>query len=204
MRQRWAMALPAILGGLLTLAAAVHARLETISVDELPRMADFCRTLAAVDEILSTDGLRRYTSRASHLSEETLSINPFVEQLRSRPQEPLVGQSGDDLLKLLTPVDDDWRRPKEWPKNGRDVSGLLRRHAPALRNLGWVIEDDSARNHRNVLLWTIYPPYKDVAAQRASRTSSTQVSGDSKVTVAQRKAPKECATYGADVTAEAS
>lgn len=207
MRQRWAMALPAILGGLLTLAAAVHARLETISVDELPRMADFCRTLAAVDEILSTDGLRRYTSRASHLSEETLSINPFVEQLRSRPQEPLVGQSGDDLLKLLTPVDDDWRRPREWPKNGRDVSGILRRHAPALRNLGWDIEDDSARNHRNVLLWTIYPPYKDVAAQRSSRssrTSSTQVSGDAIVTVAQRKAPEECATYGADVTAEAS
>lgn len=45
------------------------------------------------------------------------------------------------------------------------LTSLLRRHAPALRNLGWAIENDGARNHRNVLLWTVYPPHKDVAAK---------------------------------------
>ena len=59
MRQEWQQALPGILGGLLDLAAAVHQRLETISVDESPRMADYGRTLAAVDEALATNGLRR-------------------------------------------------------------------------------------------------------------------------------------------------
>jgi hypothetical protein len=171
MRQQWRTALPGILSGLLDLAATVHQRLETIVVDDAPRMADFGRVLAAVDEVLSTDGLRRYMSRAEQLSEESLSADPFIEQLRHHTREPLRGQSGVDLLALVTPTGDHWRRPKEWPKNGRDVTSLLRRHAPALRNLGWAIEDDGARNHRNVLLWTIYPPHKDVVAHQASQSS---------------------------------
>lgn len=171
LQQQWCEALPGILSGLLNLAAAVHRRLETITLDDAPRMADFGRVLAAVDEVLLSDGLRRYMSRADQLSEDSLSADPFMEQLRRRLREPLRGQSGADLLALITPTGEHWRRPKEWPKNGRDVTSLLRRHAPALRNLGWAIENDGARNHRNVLLWTIYPPHKDVAAQNASQSS---------------------------------
>jgi hypothetical protein len=159
------------LAGLLDLAATVHRRLETIVVNDAPRMADFGRTLAAVDEALTTYGLSRYLSRADQLSEDSLSADPFIEQLRRHTREPLVGKSGGDLLTLITPSGDQWRRPKEWPKNGRDVTAILRRHAPALRNLGWVIEDDGARNHRNILLWTVYPPYKDVVAHQASQAS---------------------------------
>ena len=171
MRQLWRTAQPGILAGLLNLAATVHHRLETIVVDDAPRMADFGRVLACVDEVLSSDGLRRYGSRSDQLSEDSLSGIPFVEQLRHRIREPLRSQSGADLLTLVTPTRDDWHRPKDWPRNGREVTSLLRRHAPALRRLGWAIEDDAARNHRNVLQWTIYPPSKDVAAHRASQPS---------------------------------
>ncbi len=171
LRQLWHQALPGILSGLLSLAATVHHRLDTIEVDDAPRMADFGRVLACVDEVLSSDGLRRYMSRSDQLSEDSLSADPFIECLRLHTYEPLRGQSGVDLLALITPTGGDWRRPKEWPRNGRDVTSLLRRHAPALRKLGWLIEDDGARNHRNVLLWTIYPPHKDVAAHRASQPS---------------------------------
>jgi hypothetical protein len=181
LRQEWQHALPGILGGLLDLAAAVHQRLETITVDESPRMADYARTLAAVDEILDTDGVRRFLSRADQLSEDSLSADPFIERLRLHTRESIVGKSGGDLLALMTPPGDHWRRPKEWPKNGRDVTAILRRHAPALRSLGWAIDDDGARNHRNVLLWNITPPAEDSAAHGASqssRTSHTHVSSD--------------------------
>lgn len=171
MRQLWRTALPGILAGLLNLAATVHHRLETIVVDDAPRMADFGRVLACVDEVLSSDGLRRYGSRSDQLSEDSLSGISFVEQLRHRIREPLRSQSGADLLTLVTPTREHWHRPKDWPRNGREVTSLLRRHAPALRRLGWAIDDDAARNHRNVLLWTIYPPSKDVAARRASQPS---------------------------------
>jgi hypothetical protein len=176
LRQEWQQALPGILGGLLDLAAAVQQRLETISVDESPRMADYARTLAAVDEALATHGLGRFLSRADQLSEDSLSADPFIERLRLQTREPIVDQSGGDLLAITTPVGDHWRRPKEWPKNGRDVTATLRRHAPALRSLGWVIEDDGARNHRNVLLWTIYPPQQDSTAERASQSSRPSLS----------------------------
>ena len=171
LRQEWQQALPGILSGLLDLAAAVHQRLETITVDDSPRMADYARTLAAVDEVLATDGLQRFLSRADQLSEDSLSADHFIERLRLHTREPIIGKSGGDLLATTTPVGDHWRRPKEWPKNGRDVTAILRRHAPALRSLGWAIEDDGARNHRNVLLWTIYPPQQDSTAQQASRPS---------------------------------
>lgn len=175
LRQQWRQALPGILGGLLDLAAAVHQRLETISVDDAPRMADFGRTLAAVDEALATNGLSRYLSRADQLSEDSLSADPFIERLRRHTREPLIGKSGGDLVAMTTPVGDQWRRPKEWPKNGRDVTAILRRHAPALRSLGWTIEDDGARNHRNVLLWTIVPPQQDSAANQASQPSRSSL-----------------------------
>lgn len=160
LRERWHRAVPGILSGLLDLAAAVHLRLKTISVEESPRMADFVRVLAAVDEVLATNGLRRYLSRAEHLSEDSLSTDPFIEQLRLRTQRPLEKLSGAELLARITPIDEGWQRPREWPRNSRDVSVILRRHAPALRNLGWTVEDDGARNHRNVLQWIIHPPKK--------------------------------------------
>lgn len=125
MREQWHRALPGILSGLLSLAAAVHQRLGTIQLDDAPRMADFGRVLACVDEILLSDGLRRYMSRADQLSEDSLSADPFVERLRHHTHEPLCGKSGVDLLALITPTGGDWRRPKEWPRNGRDVTSLL-------------------------------------------------------------------------------
>jgi hypothetical protein len=207
LRIEWQEALPGILGGLLDLAAAVHQRLETITIDESPRMADYGRTLAAVDEVLATDGLSRYLSRADQLSEDSLSADPFIERLRLHTREPLVGKSGGDLLAMTTPVGDHWRRPKEWPRNGRDVTAILRRHAPALRSLGWAIEDDGARNHRNVLLWTICPPRQDSAPERASRSSPPSLLQRSTVTSAQAgiaPTPFASGLIDDDLAAEAS
>ncbi|GBG39361.1 ATP-binding protein [Mycobacterium montefiorense] len=171
LRHEWQQALPGILGGLLSLAAVVHQRLETISLDAPPRMADFGRTLAAVDEALAADGLRRYLSRADQLSEDSLSADPFIERLRTSTLEPIIGKSAGELLAMTTPAGDQWRRPKDWPKNGRDITAILRRHAPALRSLGWTIDDDGARNHRNVLLWTISPPQEDSMMKENSQPS---------------------------------
>ncbi|MGB3699310.1 MAG: hypothetical protein WBA05_17925, partial [Gordonia sp. (in: high G+C Gram-positive bacteria)] len=41
--------------------------------------------------------------------------------------------------------------------NGRAVTTLLRRHAPALRAIGWTVDDDGGRNHSKSLQWTITP-----------------------------------------------
>src|SRR5690606_21065353 len=56
----WPIQQPRILGALLDLAVQVLARLPTLRVGELPRMADFARILAAVDQTMGTEGFRRF------------------------------------------------------------------------------------------------------------------------------------------------
>src|SRR4051794_8958038 len=79
----WLQAHPAILGGLLDLAAKVHHRLPTIRVDRLPRMADYAKVLACIDEIHHTEGLQRYRERATHLVADSVasdtSIRPVTD-----------------------------------------------------------------------------------------------------------------------------
>jgi hypothetical protein len=46
---------PVALGGLLDLTAAVLARLPDVRLDRRPRMADYARVLAAVDQVRAAD-----------------------------------------------------------------------------------------------------------------------------------------------------
>ncbi|UMB70102.1 ATP-binding protein [Mycobacterium paraterrae] len=171
-RQEWADARPRILSGLLDLAAAVHTQVATARLDFTPRMADFARVLACVDSHLGTNGLARYMTRANQLSEDSLQADPFIDSLRDVCTEPLVNRTGAELLSIVAPHPEAGRRPAGWPRNGRDVTTLLKRNATALRNLGWGVEDDGGHNHRNVLLWTISPPVnEDVARKPPSQPS---------------------------------
>ena len=170
--REWSIARPQILGGLFNLAAAVHNQQTESYSSFTPRMADFARLLAAVDFHLGTNGLARYMARANQLSEDSLQADPFIDSLRDSCTEPLVSKTGAELLAIVTPTVELGRRPIGWPKNGRDVTTTLKRNATALRNLGWVIDDDGAHNHRNVLLWTIRPPEReDENGKRSSQSS---------------------------------
>lgn len=156
--REWAAARPQILGGLLDLAATVHDQVSREHLDLTPRMADFARLLSCIDTQLGTKGLARYMSRANQLSEDSIQSDPFIDALRDFCTQSFVGKTGAELFSMVSSNAEFSRRPVGWPKNGRDVTTLLKRNATALRNLGWVVEDDGAHNHRNVLLWTIHPP----------------------------------------------
>ena len=155
----WEKARPVVFSGLLDLAAAVHERLLVVEVPELPRMADFAKRLAAVDEVLETTGLERYRERMKRSSADTLN-DPFIAVLTEH-RTTVTDVPSADLLKQLTPNVEDWKKPKEWPKNSRAVTGVLTRNAPALRQQGWFIDHDGGQNKRNVVLWTLIPPEKD-------------------------------------------
>jgi hypothetical protein len=67
------------------------------------------------------------------------------------------------------------------------VTTLLRRHAPALRELGWTVYDDGGRNKENATHWTVEPPPPEQSCESASPDSpssssqfSAPVSGESK------------------------
>lgn len=82
-----------------------------------------------------------------------------------------------------------------------------RENAPALRSLGWAIEDDGARNHRNVLLWTICPPQQDSTPERASQSSRPSLLQRSAVPSAEAgiaPTPFASGLFDEDLAAEAS
>jgi hypothetical protein len=182
--EAWDTARPGLLGALLDLAAAVHERLPAIHVDDLPRMADFAKVLAAVDEVQGTEGLKRYRERSQRAAADTLDA-PFIAELVTR-RYSADGETSAELLTYLRPTAPDWRPPRGWPKNARAVTGLLTRHAPALRALGWEVDNDQGRNEQHATKWTVTPPEPEKAREPEkvgadtssdSSTSSTQVNG---------------------------
>src|ERR1019366_6009239 len=113
----------AILGALLSLAAGVMARLPSLELERKPRMADFARILAAVDQALGTSGLQRYLGRGAELAADGLSGDSFAVRIQQQITYEFDGTSAD-LLHLLTPIGDA-RLPKDWPKDGRAVTNRL-------------------------------------------------------------------------------
>ena len=181
----WLQAHPDILGGLLDLAAKVHHRVPTIRVDRLPRMADFAKVLACIDEIHHTEGLQRYRERATHLAADSVAADPFIARLQeiSYTAEDVTAA---EILAEATPTDPGWRRPQDWPKKPRMVSVRLTRHAPTLRALGWHVENDRGQNKAKTTRWTITAP-------EAARGSAEGQAGHGKSPDPPKNTPPPCA-----------
>jgi hypothetical protein len=169
LNERWTQDQPRIFGDLLSLAASLIKRLPSVRLASSPRMADFARTLAAVDQILGTNGLIRFAERARTMAEDTLSSDPFISAM-AEARIDFHGKSADLLIKI-TPDEQGWRPPRNWPKDPRMVTSLLRRNAPAMRKVGWVVEEGEDL-HNNHAIWTVISP-------EIGRKSGSQDSQDS-------------------------
>ncbi len=147
----WTETHPRILGALLDLVSEVLAVRPDLHLAELPRMADFARILASVDRVEGTDSLGRYLEQSKDLNADSVTSEPAIAAMIEKVLEP--GRyTSKELLKLIIPND----RPREWP-NARQLTGLLKRHAPALRGLGWVVEMTAEKRY-NAVVWHIEPP----------------------------------------------
>ena len=166
----WREAHPAILGALLDLAAAVLARLPAVELASKPRMADFAKIAAAVDAILGTAGLARYTNRGAELAADGLSGDSFAVRMQDviTGDQPFEGTSGQ-LLELLRPPGED-RLPRDWPKDARAATTRLRRLAPAFRKLGWTVDDIGRGGHGKQLRFQISPAARPETARDDART----------------------------------
>lgn len=165
----WEQAHPRILGALLDLACQVLDVMPTLNLSTLPRMADFARVLAAVDEVLGTDGMSRYTGQADSLSADVVASEPVLAAVARQVTAGFHGTAAE-LLQLLTPEEHSGRMPREWPSNPRALSGLLKRHSPALRRLGWQVSSHEDP-HDKVLRWSLQPPA--VTRDRSGSTPAT-------------------------------
>src|SRR5262245_19931927 len=158
---------PRILGALLDLTVQVLASLRGVRLDELPRMADFARILAALDQVRGWDTLASYRTAAAEASQAVLESDPVAEAVIA-----LIGRGGawqgtaSDLLDRITPE----RRLRSWPHTPRGLSGALARLAPALRAHGVIIERQ-ARGSDRILTLRADDPGARQSAKQPSRPS---------------------------------
>ncbi|MET7701335.1 ATP-binding protein [Streptomyces sp. NPDC005485] len=140
----YADAHPAILASLFDLLAKVLAVLPQVELTERPRMADFARVLAAVDQVTGWTTQDSYKATAADAVADVLDGEPFAQAVVD-----LVRSAGPDGLtvtaaQLLESVAAPEKLPKKWPKDPTRAAGQLKRLAPALRTIG-IDVDDSTR-----------------------------------------------------------
>lgn len=151
--------LPEIFGALLDLAVEVERRLPSIHLDRLPRMADFAQILAAIDQILGTEGLDTYRGLGQELATDAMTSEPILMAITNTIDREITG-TATEILRLL---ETEWvpllpAMPRRWPRSPRDLTTLLRRHAQTMRALGWTCEDLGSGGKQKAVRFTIAPP----------------------------------------------
>jgi hypothetical protein len=160
LENQWSTDYAVIFAGLLDLAAKVHHMLPTLERTPLPRMADFGRVLMCVDAITGGDGMARYYESARRaLSDSALSDSFIARLVEMRYDSQDTPKTAAQILAAVIPSGDAWgAKPVDWPKKARTVTTRLIKSAPALRQMGWQVDNDCGKNHNNTTLWTIKPP----------------------------------------------
>jgi hypothetical protein len=140
---------PAILAALLDLCSDVLRVLRTVELAEMPRMADFAKVVAAVDEVMGTDALSTYLNVGSELADDVVEGDPVASAIVEFAEEHGTWSGTPSaLLKALTPD----HLPKDWPTEANVMSGRLRRAATALRSVGVSVTQSRTGTART---WTI-------------------------------------------------
>jgi len=156
----WTAAHPRVLGALLDLTCSVLRALPVVVLDAPPRMADFGYVLAAVDDVLGTEGMKTYLWSRTEMAEEAVTSDPVLAALTAAVTGEFLGTSAE-LLELITPTRLDWKAPKDWP-TARQLTGTVKRRAPSLRRIGWTVEEAERDPRARALRFKLTPPPDDL------------------------------------------
>ena len=140
-----AAALPGALGAVLDLVAGVLAELPGTTVDNAPRMADFAKVLAALDQVTGWATLASYRAKVATLALSLIEGNTFAYAIYRLATAPSPGGldpapwegTAAELLDTLRRVCAEARMPTaDLPEDVRAVGRQVREIAPSLRKAG--------------------------------------------------------------------
>ena len=159
LQAHWTAAYPRIFGACLALAALVLAKRPGVAIPsgDDPRMRDYARILLCVDDVLGSNGYPQYVSQSRTNAADTLASDAFLDLVQSNVQS--FDGTGARLLQAMelgTP--DDWTKPRDWPKHGRDVTTRMTRAATALRANGWTVTHRKDTSQGGTTVWTLIRP----------------------------------------------
>lgn len=139
-------------GAILDLLAQVLEVLPSVHLDEMPRMADFARVLAALDQVTGWTTLADYLTATTTAAADVIEGDAFASAVRDLViQWHSWGGTASELLAEITPE----KPPRTWPKAAHTASGRLKRITPALAATGITVAEpvrDSGTGSRRLFL----------------------------------------------------
>ena len=146
---------PRVLGALLDAVVCGLRNLPTLTLDRLPRMADFATWASACEERLGLSGgefLRIYEANRLDARDLALGSSPLYEPLRELARDGFRGSTAELLARLGEIAGDGLRRSARWPKAPNALGNSLRRMASNLRSAGFDLQFSRAdRLGRNMV-----------------------------------------------------
>jgi hypothetical protein len=177
---RHAEALPRLLGAFCTLLSRVLRTRPTVQLDELPRMADFARVLAALDEIRGTRSLATYLGQRERIADDVVqgdSVGSAVAEWLEETRGTIHTLTMKELRRALVAHDSEVEA--RLPRTDCGLGQAMKRLAPALRYGGFEITQP--RKTDKTRKWTL------TTAQTAQAPESR--TGDAKKGVDPRALP---------------
>lgn len=156
-RRGWEDVRPGVYGSLLDLVSRVLTILPSLEMDEMPRMADFSRVLAAMDKAIGTESLNQYLDDVALSAVSSVAEDPIIEVIQRTIPDGFYGSS-KVLLECIMENNKVENLPKGFPSSAREMTGYLKRIVPTLRKASWLASDEGSSNHFNVNNWRLSPP----------------------------------------------
>ncbi len=160
--QDFDMALPSILGGFYTaLSAGLRAR-GKVALHEVPRMADMVEFVTAVENGLDWPPekfLRAYEANRKAAMIDLAATDPLVEViLKIIDSGPFEGTASALLSKIRERSPNKDHPQAGIPRLPNRLAGHLKRIAPALREMGFGVDQDKQRDAKNrkiIKIWRL-------------------------------------------------
>jgi hypothetical protein len=133
---RWADVAPVAFGALLDATSTALRRLDEVTLDRLPRMADHARWVTAAEPALDWKPgsyVAVYGEARASAVATALAASPLTEPIRTLADTGWEGTATELLAALEDRVPEPLTRSRAWPRSARGLSSALRRLAPDLR-----------------------------------------------------------------------
>ena len=172
---------PRLLGAFLDVTSCAIRNAASITLDWLPRMADFALWIEAAAPALNwsrNEFLRAYVT--SQRAANDLALESAVAEAICRVALPWFGTATGLLHELEQKIDDRSRTAKSWPSSGQSLSNRLRRLAPNLLSAGVNVQFTRPGGKRTIALIPADTVGK-FAAHVASAAQNRQMDGGSEL-----------------------
>ena len=137
---------PQILGALLDAMVVGLARLATVQLEALPRMADFAMWTVACEPGVFAEGAflhayeRNREGAVTTVIEASLVAGAICGLMRKRRGRVWEGTATQLYRELTRRVGESVAKTRGWPGNAKSLSQRLKRLTPALRQIGITVE----------------------------------------------------------------